>query len=581
MKKIIFCLLIFIASNVNAQHWKGVGGGMDDGILCFYNDTIRHLLYAGGSFHYAGGVLVEKIAKWDGVIWSEMSGVNYDVLSITADSDFVYVANGHYALKYTGTNWLTLPAFSANVMVVGVVNGELYAGGDFLYQGTNFVNHIAKWNGTSWDSLGPGLGEPPLFGRVDAITEYQGKLVAGGLFKLAGTDTMSSLAIWDGTSWHSIGGGLHSNNANDYASVYDLFVDGDSLYVAGDFEYTDSIGGLTVNGIAMWDGTNWHNFGNGAFVNGLTGSVLQVIKTGSDLFAVGDFDNNFRLVKWDGSNWNSFYDGELNGLGECIAFYNNEFYVGSVSLTDTNGQVLNYIARSATFDLANDTVACSNSCNGAATAAVLGVLPNTYLWSNGNTTQSINNLCVGTYTVTVTDSTGSSSFGTVTVTSLSTIVITDTSTNASCPTCTDGSATINNTSGGTPPYSYLWSNGATTNSIDSLLQGTYTVTVTDNNGCAMVDSVTVGFDVGTKQLAVNNNQLTVYPNPVTDEVTVSSNHSAINTISIFDVVGKEIFYSNNNHKSEIINLKSFSAGVYFIKFTMKDGSVTVKRIVKQ
>ncbi len=189
-------------------------------------------------------------------------------------------------------------------------------------------------------------------------------------------------------------------------------------------------------------------------------------------------------------------------------------------------------------------------------------------------------MCAGINSVTVIDNSGSISTGTVTVTSLSTIVTTDTSTNATCPTCTDGSATINNTSGGTPPYNYLWSNGATTNTIDSLLQGTYTVTVTDNNGCVFIDSITVGFDVGTEQLIIDHGQLIIYPNPVTDELTIESTLQ-IAKDELTDITGRILLQQKENNKRTTLSLTLLPTGIYFIKLTMTDGSVTVKRIVKE
>ncbi len=249
---------------------------------------------------------------------------------------------------------------------------------------------------------------------------------------------------------------------------------------------------------------------------------------------------------------------------------------------------LHYIARLAIAETDSENATCFTSCNGSATAtSPIGIEPDTYSWSNGNTTQSINNLCVGTYTVTVTDSTGSNSFGTVTVTSPPAIVITDTSTNASCPTCTNGSATINNTTGGTPPYNYFWSNGATINSIDSLLQGTYTITVTDGNGCVMVDSVTVGFDVGiSEQLSMNSKQLTIFPNPAESQLAVYSEQLAGSTIEIIDLTGREMLrlprtdYSTRNNRV-VVDVSSLPSGIYFLKVTDAQGSVTVKKVVKE
>src|SRR5690606_39382556 len=93
-----------------------------------------------------------------------------------------------------------------------------------------------------------------------------------------------------------------------------------------------------------------------------------------------------------------------------------------------------------------------------------GTEPYTYLWSNGATTQSITELAAGSYTVTVTDANGCTAEGTYTVgTEEVTITIAETVVDATRVAET-GSISVT-ASGGTEPYTYLWSNGATTQSI--------------------------------------------------------------------------------------------------------------------
>lgn len=107
--------------------------------------------------------------------------------------------------------------------------------------------------------------------------------------------------------------------------------------------------------------------------------------------------------------------------------------------------------------------------------------PVTYLWSNAATTQDIVNIAAGTYTVTVTDSTGCVGNKTQIITQPSVLTLIDTIVPARCGNA-NGSAGVNVT-GGTSPYTYLWSNGASTSSISGLNGGTYTVTVTDSKLC--------------------------------------------------------------------------------------------------
>src|SRR6185295_15645078 len=95
---------------------------------------------------------------------------------------------------------------------------------------------------------------------------------------------------------------------------------------------------------------------------------------------------------------------------------------------------------------------------------------------------SISGLAAGTYTVTVTDNNGCTATCTSVVTEASSIIATCSATPVSCFGGSNGTASVT-ASGGTPGYSYLWSNAAVTSSIGGLTAGTYTVTVTDANGC--------------------------------------------------------------------------------------------------
>ena len=117
--------------------------------------------------------------------------------------------------------------------------------------------------------------------------------------------------------------------------------------------------------------------------------------------------------------------------------------------------------------------------------------PLTYSWSNGATTQDISGLSPGTYTLTITDSTNCSVILTVNVPSSSNLYVSVNSiTTVSCSGGNNGSIDIN-VGGGTAPYIYNWSNGATTQDVSGLSYGTYSLTVTDSSGCSVSLSASV------------------------------------------------------------------------------------------
>jgi Zn-dependent metalloprotease len=143
-------------------------------------------------------------------------------------------------------------------------------------------------------------------------------------------------------------------------------------------------------------------------------------------------------------------------------------------------------------------VSCFNACDGAATVNVTSGDNPVYSWSTGATTQSISGLCPGVYTVTVTNSngTGCSVTKSVTINNAPLLTISPVVTSnyhgysVSCYGSTDGTAAAN-AAGGTPPYTYSWSNGQTGAVATGLAAGTYQVTTTDANGCTAMGSVTL------------------------------------------------------------------------------------------
>ncbi|MEM1120657.1 MAG: PKD domain-containing protein, partial [Bacteroidota bacterium] len=139
-----------------------------------------------------------------------------------------------------------------------------------------------------------------------------------------------------------------------------------------------------------------------------------------------------------------------------------------------------------------DNLLCNSELGGLIVANVSGgTSPYSYVWSTGNTTNRISGIKAGTYFLTVTDAKGCQEVKGINISAPPAIEVVLTSENAADDQGSmDGSATVAAT-GGTAPYTYAWSNGTTTATADNLAAGTYTVTVTDANGCQQVAEVVV------------------------------------------------------------------------------------------
>ena len=161
-----------------------------------------------------------------------------------------------------------------------------------------------------------------------------------------------------------------------------------------------------------------------------------------------------------------------------------------ITITDANGCVFGSLYEFDSIQVYDNfamqvaiTTVPANCSNGSATITGVtgGTGPYTYLWSNAATTSAITGLMMGYYNVEVTDANGCDYTAYANVTQAVTIGANVTISPATCLQ-NDGSATSFG-SGGMPPYTYLWSNTATTQTIGSLSAGNYSVTVTDANGC--------------------------------------------------------------------------------------------------
>ncbi len=191
--------------------------------------------------------------------------------------------------------------------------------------------------------------------------------------------------------------------------------------------------------------------------------------------------------------WNPGALTTQNITGLCAGIY-------TLTITDANlcDSIFTFTVTApppVTVTINFTNVNCNGACDGTAIANPAGGVGNfTYLWMPGAVvTQNMANMCPGTYTVTVTDANGCTATATVTITEpLVLTLVLNTSTPALCSNTCDGTASLI-AGGGTPVYTYSWNPGGyTTPSETALCAGTYTVTVTDANGCAATLAVVIG-----------------------------------------------------------------------------------------
>jgi hypothetical protein len=189
---------------------------------------------------------------------------------------------------------------------------ELIVGGVFseTNSGVPDTTHIAKWNGSQWSSLGTGL----VGDLVGAMTTWDGvvgnRLYVGGRFPTAGGVTVNGIAAWDGSQWHSTGDGI-TGSFHPYVGTMLVWDDGsgEKLYVGGRF---DIMNGLNTPLIARWDGEAWEQVGAGLINDnilfGIESMAVYDDGSGPALF-VGGYEFHApgqplgNVSKWDGQQW--------------------------------------------------------------------------------------------------------------------------------------------------------------------------------------------------------------------------------------------------------------------------------------
>ncbi|WP_428229437.1 T9SS type A sorting domain-containing protein [Flavobacterium sp.] len=138
-------------------------------------------------------------------------------------------------------------------------------------------------------------------------------------------------------------------------------------------------------------------------------------------------------------------------------------------------------------------VSCNGGANGSASVNVTGGFGDyTYSWSpSGGTGSFATGLTAGDYTVTIQDENLCQTTQSFTITEPTLLTATTTTTNVNCNGANNGSATITAT-GGTGDYTYVWSpTGGSSDTATGLAPGNYTVTVTDENSCSVIENVTI------------------------------------------------------------------------------------------
>lgn len=203
----------------------------------------------------------------------------------------------YHVARWNGSSWEQMGAglgasiYSTALALLIDTDGSLVAGGAFDKRGdgTGDFNNIARWNGSSWQPIGEGFT-----GKVADLIIYDGQLVATGSFQKSGDVITNSIAAWNGTSWQALGSGLTAGDTDDRANC--LAIHGNKLIVGGKFSYA---GDVYSPYVAAWDGSSW------SALSGTPDRVQALLSFKGDLYA-GVAASPQGIYRLEAGGWNLF-----------------------------------------------------------------------------------------------------------------------------------------------------------------------------------------------------------------------------------------------------------------------------------
>jgi hypothetical protein len=243
--------------------WQQFGNSLQSLFaFCYHKDTLLATGVINDGYYQQIGWwngsnwVVTDSADYEGTI-NGLFSIGDSLIAHGRFDTIQHVAAKGIAFRYNG-QWQSLnfpyisyspppfPIDPPSVNNVAYYNGELYAGGTFE-DTTGYPINLARYDGTSWHPV-PGLSGG--WGAISTMAVYNGELYVGGGF----TSPYKGIAKWNGSTWSSVGGGVTNPGLGD---VFNLKVHNGKLYAAGQFS---EIGGVNAPYLAQWDGIQWCNF---------------------------------------------------------------------------------------------------------------------------------------------------------------------------------------------------------------------------------------------------------------------------------------------------------------------------------
>ncbi len=422
------------------------------------------------------GELIQRLRQdWNGTTWvnkylynNTFNAQGLRILSTRSDwNGSTWLPAVKYTYTYNANNLLILRIRQIRVGTTWVYDQKY----TYTYDanGYRIKNEVSDWN--------PNLNTWELSYKYDYTNDAQGKVLT------------RIKSLWTNGNWVENSKTDYFYDTNNNRSLWIKYLKTGNAWVEDSKkEYFWSFYNAAPTDISLSDNT--FNQGDPS------GTVVGTFSTSDS----DDSNHTYTLTLGDGTNdqHNNLFSIVGNQLRLNADFTNlpGPFYI-FVQTNDGRGGLFCkaftiYKCNSFSLNTIISQASCYGSCDGyiLLLSVANGTAPYSYSWSNGANTPSIFMLCAGSYTISITDLNGCSHTESFSISQPDSLSANITSTNETCNNCNDGTASAS-ANGGTPPYQYLWSSGDTTANISALPPGTYTLSITDANGCTLEEDIEI------------------------------------------------------------------------------------------
>ncbi len=516
---------------------------------------------------------------------------DYFVASYNSDGSFLWASTGNGTYRDQG-NGLAFDN-ADNLYVTGAFSNELVIPTGTLQSvgtGTTAATSnggrdifLIKYNSAGQIAWANQFGNTGLQLSYDLFLKDNKEIIlssaSAGDLKL-GNDLIQSEGVLDIllTGFDTDGNYIWSKNTggidNDYCTSFTMTSDGFG-YATGYFRRAIDFDGDMVSSRARSDGFLARLFPRVDVTINVDSSII--CENSRNDFSVTTPESGIQFLwEFDGGNPSTSRATNPSILYDVPGMYDVRLTI--VGPNDSTKKVFeNYVVvkENPSINLGNDSIVCP----GDFFPITFGQAFSEYLWSNGNNTNTITTDQNINYWLEVTDEFGCKDRDSIEIAFQPQPDIglgEDTTVCIGATIILGSDLTFEN---------YSWSNGSSNPEITVFSNGSYQLTVTDQLDCMWSDTIVVDYEVCTSvEDKMNSNEVTLYPNPTSDKVSLEIHSNLLNKdleFEVIDIFGRRVISKRKViNKSEVVDFSTLQAGIYFIQFTIEKGYF-IKKVVLQ